>query len=285
MKIPLHIAKKLRQLSNGEVLPAGSAKHRVIDNMVDEEIIERSGRIHKKLVVKDPQGLGLYLQNKFGINNLDDYIAILEKEDLRRSDLTAVSSNSKLLNIRTFKGFLINSYLPVNGKLNGKEMVLDFEEGIFRFIYDFEGFIPDSRFTIVGIENPENFRWIKEQRQWFSDIHPLFVSRYPQSQSKDLISWLQSIPNQYLHFGDFDFAGIAIYHNEFKVHLQKKASFFIPKNIDELIFKYGNTHNYDNQLKMYDFEGIEETQVLELLKLLHKHKKGLEQEVLLVAGR
>jgi len=35
----------------------------------------------------------------------------------------------------------------------------------------------------------------------------LFVSRYPQTQSKDLLNWLQSIPNPYLHFGDFDLTG------------------------------------------------------------------------------
>ena len=45
----------------------------------------------------------------------------------------------------------------------------------------------------------------------------LFVCRYPQS--NDLIKWLQSIPNRYLHFGDLDFAGINIYLNEFKKYL------------------------------------------------------------------
>ncbi|MCA6071324.1 MAG: hypothetical protein LE168_02900 [Endomicrobium sp.] len=66
-------------------------------------------------------------------------------------------------------------------------------------------------------------------------MRPLFVSRYPQNQSKDLIKWLQSIPNNYLHFGDFDFAGIGIYLNEYKKYLTDKAMFLIPENIEKFI--------------------------------------------------
>ena len=37
----------------------------------------------------------------------------------------------------------------------------------------------------------------------------LLVSRYPQS--KDLVTWLHTVPNHYVHFGDIDLAGIHIY--------------------------------------------------------------------------
>ena len=39
---------------------------------------------------------------------------------------------------------------------------------------------------------------------------------------------MKSIPNNYLHFGDFDLAGIGIYVNEYKCHLSNKSSFYIP---------------------------------------------------------
>ena len=93
-------------------------------------------------------------------------------------------------------------------------MMLYPTEGTFQFIYDYERFILPADITIVGIENPENFRQISQQQYLFKDIKPLFVCRYPQNQSKDLLKWLQSIPNSYLHFGDFDLAGIGIYLNE-----------------------------------------------------------------------
>ncbi|MFO7823917.1 MAG: hypothetical protein R6V72_08245, partial [Cyclobacterium sp.] len=48
------------------------------------------------------------------------------------------------------------------------------------------------------------------------------------NQSKDLIKWISSIPNNYLHFGDFDMSGIGIYLNEYKKHFPIKSQFFIP---------------------------------------------------------
>ena len=196
MKIPVHIAQKILQLSKGDALNSSVARHAVMDELIAERIVERTGRIQKKLKL---------LQNKYGINDLEKYVEISMKNNVQRSDLVEVSSYSKLKNIRTFKGFLINSYVPTNVILNGNEITMNFTEGIFQFIYDFENFIPNENATIIGIENAENFRWIAKQKYLFEDIEPLFVSRYPQSQSKDLVKWLQSIPNNYLHFGDFDF--------------------------------------------------------------------------------
>src|SRR5690625_4061911 len=79
------------------------------------------------------------------------------------------------------------------------------------------------------MENARNFSQIHKQRYLFEEINPLFVSRYPQNQNQDFIRWIQQIPNTYLHFGDFDLAGISIYINEYKKHLGDKASFLFMK--------------------------------------------------------
>src|SRR5690554_411144 len=281
MKIPIHIAQKLLQLSKGEILNSSQAKHQLIDELVLEEIIERTGRVQKKLHLINADALFLFLQNKFGINDLENYIEVAQKDNIKRSDLVAISSNSKLKSTRTFKGFLINSYNPIVATLNGKKTTFNFTEGVFQFIYDFENFIPNQNITIIGVENAENFRWIAKQEYLFKDIQPLFVSRYPQNQSKDLVKWLQSIPNNYLHFGDFDFAGIGIYLNEFKKHLSKKTSFFVPENIENLIDKYGNKKHYNQQKINFDIDNITEDKVTSLIDLLHQYKQGLEQEILI----
>jgi hypothetical protein len=175
----------------------------------------------------------------------------------------------------------VNSYIPIKVTLNGKPITLNFAEGTFKFIYDFEKFIPEQKVTIVGIENPENFRFIEKQKHLFKDIQPLFVSRYPQNQSKDLVKWLQSIPNNYLHFGDFDFAGIGIYLNEFKKHLDEKALFFVPNNMEELIRLNGNRKLYNEQNINFKVERINEENLLKLIETIHKYRKGLEQELLI----
>ncbi len=281
MKIPIHIAEKLLQLSQGVIIPSGAAKHALIEELVSERIIERTGRIQKKLTLVDSKPLFLYLQNKHGINDLKKYIEVYQKEDLQRNELVDISSNSKLRQVRTFKGFLVNSYIPIKAALNGKPITLNFTDGTFQFIYDFEKFIPEENVTIVGIENPENFRYIEKQKYLFKEIQPLFVSRYPQNQSKDLVKWLQSIPNNYLHFGDFDFAGIGIYLNEYKRHLEKKALFFVPNNIEELFKLNGNRILYNEQNINFKVERINEDNLLKLIETIHKYRKGLEQELLI----
>ncbi|MCL2073002.1 MAG: hypothetical protein FWH18_03710 [Marinilabiliaceae bacterium] len=279
MKLPIHIAEKLLILMQGKTLPASSVKHAIIEEMIAERIIERKGRIQKKLSALNTNTLSIYLHNKFSVNNLERYIQTLQKRNLSRAEAIKISSDSKLMNIRTFKGFLINCYNQIQVSVNEKQFVLNPVEGTFQFIYDFENFIIPKDITIVGIENPENFRQIEKQKYLFKNITPLFISRYPQSQKKDLLKWLQSIPNTYLHFGDFDFAGIAIYLNEYKKHLGDKATLFIPENIDYLFENYGNKNLYDNQKIKFDTKNISEIAILKLIKTIHKHKKGLEQEI------
>ena len=82
-----------------------------------------------------------------------------------------------------------------------------------------------------------------------------------------------------MHFGDFDFAGLNIYVNEFKKHLHGKASFYLPTDIEEKLSAKGNRNNYNKQAIMFNRTEIEEENVLTLLKLIEKYKKGLEQEI------
>ncbi len=281
MKIPVHIAEKLLQMSQGEIIPSSKVKHALIDELVSEGIIERNGRIQKTLQISNIQSLFQYLHSKFGVSDLNKYLEINQKENIQRSELVQVSSDSKLKQVRTFKGFLVNCYCPIEAELNGKQITLNPVEGIFQFIYDFERFIPSSNITIVGIENPENFRFVERQRNLFNNINPLFVSRYPQNQNKDFIKWIQSIPNNYLHFGDFDFAGIGIYINEYKRHLADKASFFIPHNIERLINDFGNKKRYDNQIINFDSKLIQEENLSQLIDTIHKNRRGLDQEILI----
>jgi hypothetical protein len=283
MKIPISIAENLILLRDGEKVPASKIQHNVVNEMLDNGILKKRilGRSKSLIYLPEKQVLDVFLQNHYGISDLQRYVEVLKTEKLTRADAIAVSSNSKLKRVRTFKGFLVNCYNPVQAKINGKETVINPIEGTFQFIYDFEHFEIPQEITVVGIENPENFRHIDKQKYLFENIEPLFVSRYPQNRSKDLIKWIQSIPNRYLHFGDFDVAGIGIYLNEYKKYLCDKAKFFVPKNIEYLISKYGNKDLYNKQKMSCDKKEITEEKLLELLEILKSLKKGLEQEILI----
>jgi len=283
MEITVSIAENLILLQNGEKIPASKMKNSIVNEMFENGILGKQiqGRSKSLIYLSDKQKLNNFIQNHYGISDLKNYVDALKNDNLTRADAIAVSSDSKLTKIRTFKGFLINCYNPIQAMINEKSIVLNPTEGTFQFIYDFESFTISKNITIVGIENPENFRYIEKQKYLFENINPLFVSRYPQNQSKDLLKWLQKIPNDYLHFGDFDFAGIGIYLNEYKKYLGEKAQFFIPENIEYLFKNYGNKKLYDNQKNNFDIETISEINLLNLIEIIHKHKKGLEQEILI----
>lgn len=132
----------------------------------------------------------------------------------------------------------------------------------------------------------ENFIRIREQREFFDCClrenldrdgagRILFVSRYPQS--TDLRSWLQTIPNRYVHFGDFDLAGINIFLTEFYNHLGPRASFLIPDDIDKRL-AHGSTTRYNSQNKKFQDLKVEDSRLQSLISLIHKYRRCYDQE-------
>lgn len=281
MKLPLQIAKKIQQLLlPNESITSSSMKHAIVEKMLQDGVLQKQQTSNTKALyfIKQKENIKAYLHNHFGIIDLAEYIIKIEEGDLDRVQAIAISGDSKLKTIRTFKGFLVNCYLPIKALLNGKEITILPTEGSFTFISEYEQFNIPKNVTIVGIENAESFRQIQKQQYLFTDFLPLFVCRYPQS--NDLIKWLQATPNKYLHFGDLDFAGIDIYLNTFKKHLGKRASFFIPKNTETMLQKFGNKNLFDKQYSSNkNYDDVDEDSIIELVNVFYKYKKVLEQEI------
>ncbi len=280
--LPLSVSEKLLLLAGGAQLPASTIKHAAIEELISEGIVSVriAGRTKRTFYISDRTALDTWLYNRYSINDLGEYIRVLKDTGAGRADLVLVSNDSKAQSKRTYQGFLLNSYTPIQCSLNGQPLTVHPAPGTFHFVYDFEHFVPAADTVVVGIENMENFRHADKLAYLFSDIKPLFVCRYPQEQAKDLIKWLTSIPNAYLHFGDYDFGGINIYLREYRKYLHDRASFFIPAKIEELIARHGNSKLYDRQ-QLLQGDGVEES-IQSLVTLLHLHKKGLEQEALLI---
>lgn len=278
MKLTLKIAKVLVQLINGESIPNHSAKSRLIDDLVSENIITRKGKHKKSLDLINKTDLHTYLANQLQVNDLNKYVLALENENSTRAELVKITTDSKKSKERAFKGFLVNCYNSIRAELNNETIIINPTKGSFVFVYDFESFKIPKEITIIGVENAKNFSQIQEQKYLFKNINPLFVSRYPQNQNKDFIKWMNSISNNYLHFGDFDIAGIGIYLNEYKKHLSEKATFFIPENIKSVLRKNGNRERFDNQKINFKIDSIQESKILDLIEIIKTEKKGLDQE-------
>lgn len=282
MKLGLNIASKLLQLAGGAELPASSFSAPLIKELVDENIVQEriQGRTRRMLYIAQPTTLHTWLAQKHGINSLEQYIATLQNEEATRAENVQAVGDSKLRYVRTFKGFLINAPQPVEATLNGLPITLYNTSGTFQFIYDYESLTIPADVLIVGVENAEVFRHAGKLQRYLGKATAIFVSRYPQEQGKDLRAWLQSIPNYYMHFGDYDFAGMNIYVQEYKKYLGDRAMFYLPDDLEELLQQYGNAALYDQQ--KLNALTQQDKELLPVIGLLHAYKKGLEQEVLLL---
>lgn len=283
MKKTAILIEKLIRLANGDVLPASSLKGDWFEQMQEDGILLATAHgSRKSLRASDGTLLRQYVASQFDIRDLEQTRSAFSDEDVSRASLVSATGDSKFLSRRTFKGFLVNSYQPVAAILNGQDITIYPPEGSFMFVADYQHFVIPQDVVVVGVENAENFRYVALQKYLFARYgRVLFVSRYPQDQNKDLIKWLQSMPNRYVHFGDLDLAGIAIYESEFYRHLGNKSSLFIPDDFEQRISN-GNTDRYNAQLPQYGKMKVEDKRVQPLLDCIHLYHKGYDQEGYLI---
>jgi len=277
MSLTLKQIQNLRSLLKRETIAWSALNADVRQLLINEQLLTVSThRSHKSVYAPNAEALQTYLEQRFeelrGIDWEGDNLGAATS----RSELAAYSGNSKTKEIRSCPGFIVNSYDPIYAKLNGKDIVIAPEEGTMVFIADWEHFEISQEVLVVGIENMENYRCIREQRYLFPAERPiLFVSRYPQS--TDLRNWLQNISNEYLHFGDFDLAGMRIYETEFYKFLGNRASFFIPTDIESRLSN-GSTERYNTQYAKFKNYAPQDTRLLPLWEMINRYHRCYDQE-------
>lgn len=272
--------QNLKSLFQGKTIAWSLLNNDLRELLIDEELlIIKQHRSHKSIYAHNVAGLKLFLEQNYeelrGIDWNNDVTNVAST----RAELAVTSGNSKTLFIRSCPGFLVNSYDPIHAKLGDTEFIISPIEGTMLFISDWKKFTISDDVIVVGVENMENFRMIRKQRQLFeSEIGKyrfIFVSRYPQS--TDLRSWLQAIPNDYVHFGDFDLAGIHIFETEFYRYLGNRASLLIPKDIEKQL-QQGSTERYNDQFSKYKDYQPTDSRINSLHKLIHKYHRCYDQE-------
>lgn len=250
MKITASLIDKLIRLRNGESIPASQLRGEWVDELQREGVIVGTSHGSRRILFAPQSGAFVQALSAFDerLSDLDLIRDTLLAKDVSRSAQALFTGNSKLVAVRSCPGFPVNAYEPIRCMLNGSKMTVNPVEGSFLFVTDWQSFAIPKDVVVVGIENMENFRMIRQQRALFErtigSVRLLFVSRYPQS--SDLRSWLQSIPNRYIHFGDFDLAGIHIFLTEFHAYLGERSSFFIPADIGQRLAN-GSLERYNAQ--------------------------------------
>ena len=278
MKISKTLISTLQQLMDGGPVAASTLRKDIAETLLAEGLLTvQTHGSRRAFRAIDAIALKNFLQTRYevfrtlGDNYLDSYSTRFEQ--------AAETGNSKLVMVRSCPGFPVNSYEPITCSLSGNEIVVNPPEGGFVFIDNWQQFTIPNDVVVVGIENMENFRMIRHQRKLFEsvlgDTPLLFVSRYPQS--KDLRKWLQGITNRYVHFGDFDLAGINIFLTEFQQFLGARSSFFIPSDIEKRL-QIGSQDRYNNQLSRFRDLKCDENRIQAIIDLINKYHKCYDQE-------
>jgi len=204
------IGKAIQSLVAGEQVAGSKIGGKLLEELLSEGLLVVVARGSRKSYrARDIETLKRFLTDR------DESYRVLEVENAEtRAAMANKTGNSKLVTVRSCPGFPINCYEPIACLLNGEPFVVNPHEGSFLFVTQWESFKIPADVIVIGIENMENFRLVRKQKKFFENYlrahalpnKTLFVSRYPQS--NDLRKWLTTIPNRYLHFGDFDLAGI-----------------------------------------------------------------------------
>lgn len=269
------ISASIQALIAGEHVAGSRLSSKLLDELIAEGLLSVSTRGSRKSYrARDIEALKRFLLDK------DENYRMLEVNvSDSRASMAVKTGNSKLVKVRSCPGFPVNTYEPITCMLNDDEIVINPRAGSFLFITDWKAFVIPEDVIVVGVENMENFRMIRQQRELFeSEIGKhrfLFVSRYPQS--TDLPSWLQTIPNSYVHFGDFDLAGIHIFMTEFHQKISHRSSFLIPTDIEKRL-QNGSQERYDNQFSKYGHLKCDDDRLQHLINLINKYHRCYDQE-------
>jgi hypothetical protein len=280
MKKTLRLIEKFQLLARGENVASSSLRGDWVEQMLMDNILQKVSHGRRlSYHVTDIDAFRRYIATKYDIRNIEAAKRMLggNEQETSRAGLVAMTGDSKFVHHRTMTGFLVNSYMDIPAEVNGRPFTIHPPEGTFIYIYDFRTFSIPSDVVVIGVENSENFRRIACQKYLFG-AYPkvLFVSRYPQN--GDLIRWLEKIPNHYVHFGDFDLAGIHIFLSEFYARLgNDRSEFFIPQDIRSRL-PMGNSSRYDVQYHQYARMEIADRRLRELVDAIHQAHRGYDQE-------
>jgi len=232
----------------------------------------------KYITILKPENIFTFLKyynyNIGSIKEMEDFIEVYYSQKNSREQLAKLRGNTKAKSVATKDGLYVAPLQKISVKLDGKRVELNPNQGMGYFIYHTQRLELYDTTTIVGIENYHNIWFAQNYEKLFKTKECLFVA----INDATALCWLECQTNEYIHFGDYDLAGIDIYLHKVVPRLKKiqKYSFLIPENIEEFLQK-GTPYLFKKQLRYKNISSDNES-LQYLIDLIKKYKRGVEQE-------
>lgn len=155
------ICRKVLRLIQGETLPSSLFPRWFADELKEEgllSVITHGSRNSYRLL--NVEASIRYVKNKYtGGAELSRWIELTDghNPDLDRSALVNETGDSKLVRVRTFRGFLVNCCEPLEVTMGEKSFTLSPLEGMAFFVQEPEKFRIPSDVLVVGVvQGPES---------------------------------------------------------------------------------------------------------------------------------
>ncbi len=284
MKINKSDFLNLKALIELETITEGKFKNPdIVEYLKLNGAVTRSQKGSRKYIdLAKEENIFLFLKNHNynidSIEKIDSYIEDIFDKKSSRDIIQKYHNNTKEITSKSMHGLYLSSLQKLNITLDGNTISILPNDGLGYFFFHTQKVEISKHTLIVGVENYQVVWFAKRYEKFFDKPNILFVVTTPY-----MLWWISTLENEYIHFGDYDLAGVNIYLNKVVPRLlkSKKYSMFIPHNIEELIKKYGNSELYEKQ-KQYENLNCDDVNVNSLVDIIRKFKKGLEQEGLIL---
>lgn len=209
------------------------------------------------------------------LSDLNKASCLAAGEKMSRSDSVEAFGDSKEgCNENPYKGFSLIANEKMTVHYLNREYIIEPTFGIH--VIEWRNLRIPENVTVIGVENSECFYCLNWLKNTGLTGRFIIINRFPVCEEAKL--WLESIPNKYIHFGDFDLGGVQIYESEYKRRLGDKASFLIPDDIETRLRTKGNSQLYSKQMKTQSKVISPSGELTRLLEIIHSSQKVYEQE-------
>jgi len=238
---------------------------------------KKTAKVRYINLLKD-ENIFLFLQqqtlNIDSINDINKYIKDIFDVASSRDVIQKQTSNTKAKSSPSLKGLYVSSTEVIEIKIDDSLVKVNPQNGVGIFLFHTQKIAVFEDTIIVGVENYQVLWFAQKYKHLFENKKTLFVVI-----NSYMLEWIETLQNEYIHFGDYDLDGVNIYLNKVFPRLKKakKISMFIPENIEKLIFESKNFELYKKQNRFKEFKTTD-IAVQRLLKIIEKYKRGFEQE-------